>query len=121
MKLRALYDCRNHWQWLEITGSANKEAYKPAKKWQFNCACCESMGHIENGTNDEGDYICDACPLMGYAWQDNPYGESAPCDWHNTGSYYFAWHEAETKEERQYYAHKMVQACNRAIEDILCK
>ena len=121
MKLRSLYDCRNHWQWLEITGSSEKETYEPAKKWRFNCACCDYMKHSGDGTNAKGDYICDACPLTGYAWQVDPHSNTAPCDTLNTGSYFFAWYIAETKEKRQYFAHKMVQACNQAIEKELTK
>ena len=119
--MKSLYDCRNHWQWLWITGSSEKETYAPAKKWLFYCACCEYMDHTGNGTNNEGDYICDACPLTGHAWQDDPNRGSAPCDGGNTGSYFFAWDTAETKEERRYFAHKMVQACNQAIEKELTK
>ena len=121
MKLRSLYDCRNHWQWLEITGDGNKRSYEPATHWQFNCACCESMRHESCGRNKKGEYICDDCPLTGYAWQGDTSGDFAPCDTHNTGSYYYAWDTAETKEKRQYFAHKMVAACNRAIDKELTK
>ena len=101
MKLRALYDCRNHWQWLWITGSRFKLSYKPSAKWKLGCACCESTGS------------CEDCLLIGYAW-------SRGCG-SSKDSLYRKWKIAETKEERQYYAHKMVTACNRAIEKELTK
>jgi len=97
--MKSLYDCRNHWQWLWITGSSRKRSYEPSAKWKFRCACCES-------TNN-----CEACQLVGYAWS---HGCVSSKD-----SFYTKWLMAETKEERQYYAHKMVMACNRAIENEL--
>ena len=30
--LQALIKCRNLWQWLAITGSYDKESYKPSKR-----------------------------------------------------------------------------------------
>lgn len=100
MKLRALYDCRNHWQWLWITGSSTKQSYEPSNKWIAGCACCQH------------DETCEDCPLVGYAW-------SRHCQ--NNNSYYWRWAIAKTKKTRRKYARKMVMACNRAIEDILCK
>lgn len=126
MKLRALYDCRNHWQWLWITGTYYKKSYEPARKWKFNCALCEYMGHEGDGVNSNGDYdaghyVCDDCPLTGYAWDNDPDRRFAPCDIEGTNSCYHAWNNADHREERQYYAHKMVMACNRAIEKELTK
>ena len=101
MKLRALYDCRNHWQWLWITGSGYKKSYEPATHWYAWCACCEHTEH------------CTDCPLVGYAWLRN-------CN-SSKNSFYRKWCRVKTKKTRRKYARKMVMACNRAIEDILCK
>lgn len=119
MKLRTLYDCRNHWQWLWITGSIDKDSYEPSEQWEFNCACCEFMEHRCKGLNKNKEYICDDCPLTGYAWCRCLSRSNVPCDAPNTNSYYYGWKTSETKEERQYYAHKMVMACNRAIEEFI--
>ena len=73
------------------------------------------------GFNINGDYVCNDCLLTGYAWDRCASQNRAPCDISGTNSYYYGWRTAETVEELQYYAHKMVMACNRAIEDILCK
>ena len=121
MKLRTLYDCRNHWQWLEITGSIDKDSYEPSEQWEFNCACCEYLGHDTQGFNINGDYVCNDCLLTGYAWDRCASQNRAPCDISGTNSYYYGWKMVETKKTRRKYAHKMVMACNRAIEDILCK
>ena len=101
MKLRTLFDCRNHWQWLWITGSWSKRSYEPSAKWSASCACC-------NNTD-----ICENCPLVGYAWSRHCLSSK--------NSIFRKWQKAETKKTRIKYAHKMVQACNRAIEEELTK
>ena len=117
--LEALYACRNHWSWLAITGSSDKDGYRPSKGWAFWCACCEYMGHRNGGYNYYGEYVCNHCPLTTYAWGQSENSDLAPCDTASTNSIYVAWIVATTPELRSKYALQMVQACNRAIEDIL--
>ena len=117
--LEALYACRNHWSWLAITGSEYKSSYRPSRDWAFYCACCEYMRHRGNGVNNSGKYICNHCPLTGYAWDKSKDFETAPCDTYGTNSIYENWTNAEFTELWYKYALQMVQACNRAIEDIL--
>ena len=64
--LRVLYDCRNQWQWLEITGDTEKFSYVPSKKWLQNCACCEYVRPTEFEYN-----TCHTCPLIIYAFPIN--------------------------------------------------
>lgn len=119
--LETLYACRNHWSWLAITGSACKPTYNPSKKWAFYCACCEYIRHKRNGYNGE-ESICNYCPLTGYAWDRSDDFETVPCDsgcTAITNSIYESWTIVKGKESRTKYALQMVQACNRAIEDIL--
>ena len=117
--LEALYACRNHWSWLAITGSDCKSSYEPSKDWFFRCACCKYMDHRDNGFNVNGEYVCSYCPLTGYAWNRAKDFETAPCDTAYTNSIYDNWTGACSKEHCTKYALQMVQACNRAIEDIL--
>ena len=117
--LEALYACRNHWSWLAITGSEYKTSYRPSKDWTFYCACCEYMGHIGGGSNVDGEYVCNYCPLTGYAWNRAEDFETAPCETDYTNSIYDNWEGAYSQEHLTKYALQMVQACNRAIEDIL--
>ena len=99
--LDALYACRNHWQWLWITGSKSKKSYEPATHWVAECACCDYVKYCID---------CIDCPLIGYAW---------PKGCMTTGSFYIKWLYAKNKKTRVKYAHKMVMACNRAIENEL--
>lgn len=99
--LDALYACRNHWQWLWITGSDYKRSYEPATHWDSWCACCEYR------------ISCKNCPLVGYAWFIHCISSK--------NSFYRKWFKARTKKTRIKYAYKMVQSCNRAIENILIK
>lgn len=101
----SLIKCRNHWQWLWITGSADKESYPPSEEWKYGCACCEQL-HTD----------CYVCVLLGYAWS-MAISDKAPCA--DEGSLYFNWLYAETPGERSYWAHQMVNACNKAIEDMI--
>ena len=117
--LEALYACRNHWSWLAITGSNSKSTYKPSVIWDFNCACCEYLEHIGGGINDDGKYVCNNCPLTGYAWNRSEDFETAPCDTYGANSIYENWTSVDEQELCRKYALQMVQACNRAIEDIL--
>lgn len=117
--LEALYACRNHWSWLAITGSDYKPSYEPSNDWIFHCACCEYMSHIGSGSNFDGEYVCNNCPLTGYAWNKTENFETAPCIVNYTNSIYDNWTGACSKKHCTKYALQMVQACNRAIEDIL--
>ena len=106
--LDALYACRNHWSWLYITGDYNKHSYTPSKSWDNKCACCQYIIIDRNLT-------CSECLLNGYAWK------TGCMDSHN--SIFRKWFNLSLnqQEERIIYAYQMVQACNRAIEDILIK
>ncbi len=118
-KLRALYDCRNHWSWLWITGSEEKLSYDPAVEWPFMCACCLYAGAYLDERLEALDKKrdCKKCPLDGYAW-NNLRRSSCACDWE--GTIYDEWCCCDDDvKERQYWSSRMVSACNRAIEDIL--
>ena len=117
--LEALYACRNHWSWLAITRSDYKPSYEPSNDWAFYCACCEYVGHIGCGSNIDREYVCNCCPLTDYAWNRAADFETAPCDNYGTNSIYKNWIDVEFPELWRKYALQMVQACNRAIEDIL--
>lgn len=121
-KLEALYATRNHWQYLAITGFEDKGTYTPSKSWRCLCACCEySMDY----TYLIPVYNCGICPLKGYWLHDHP---NATCE--EKGTFYDLWCYVEdevdgnnpediAKEARQlrkFYAHRMVYACNQAIE-----
>ena len=126
--LEALYACRNHWSMLWITGSSYKLSYEPANSWPYGCACClfagafifdEKLGPRYGSNYDSRD--CSKCLLNGYAWEEARDGgcESDP------DSFYDEWrchYETDNHdlEVRKFWAYKMVQACNRAIEDIIC-
>ena len=115
-KFESLIKCRNHWQWLAITGSPYKLSYEPSYGWMSACACCEYVENLNTSPLCEG-----ICPLMGYAWFETvpTIGTDAPCL--KPQSLYFRWRQAETLKELQLCAQKMVDACNRAIEDMIIK
>ena len=107
-KLEALIACRNHWQFMEIIGSPTKYDYGPANEWFNKCACCE---YAKEMCNFSIKSCCELCPLRGYAWKSY-------CSY-NKKSFYEDWCAAETLEQRQFYAGRMVYACNQAIENYL--
>ena len=115
---RALVETRNHWSWLAITGYQHKYTYVPARQWPFLCRCCEYSGAT---LEDEDTYRhpvhrdCNLCPLLNYAWFNNSEYEGLPC-LNIDSSLYEAW---KLLGEHKHYAELMVQACNRAIEDLL--
>ena len=110
-KFEALIACRNHWQFMWITGSHNKYDYGPANEWYSSCACCEyDKGMLNFSIRSKKSY-CEFCPLRGYAWERY-------CSY-NKKSFYGHWYAAETLEQRQFYAGRMVYACNQAIENYL--
>ena len=104
--LAALYACRNHWSWLYITGDYHKESYIPSKSWDTGCACCQYVLFDRN-------LPCSKCILNGYAWKDScmDINHSIYREWFRL--------DQSQKAERSLYAHKMVMACNRAIENEL--
>lgn len=106
--LDALYACRNHWSWLYITGDYDKYSYIPSQSWYAECACCQY-------TLIDRNLTCNKCTLKGYAWKDGCL--NVQC------SIYRKWLNLDISQqvERTVYAYQMVTACNRAIEDILCK
>jgi len=107
---QAIIKTRNHYGWLAITGGKDKESYAPATKAGVNCCfCCEFCC---------GNGGCDNCPLNGYAWEQDD--NVVQC--HNDpDSIYKKWHRAKTKEDRQYWAMRMVRACDKALEDLILK
>ena len=117
--LEALYACRNHWSWLWITGLDCKRSYSPATYWLGACACCEYVEHNSIDYSANIECICNYCPLTGYAWDRTENFETAPCVLDYTNSIYDNWIWADSREHYTKYALQMVQACNRAIEDIL--
>ena len=115
--LQALIKCRNLWQWLAITGSNSKGSYKPAKRWPFNCAACMKAGST---MYTDAKRNCDNCVLLGYAWS-NVVRANLFCESNSSYSYYRSWelNMHTNKYDRMYYANQIVNACNKAIEDIL--
>lgn len=110
-ELECLITCRNHWQFMWITGSPDKYDYGPANKWDNKCACCEYAKEIFNFNRPLKGNCCKFCPLTGYAWKSG-------CSY-NKRSFYDNWCEAKTHEQRQFWANRMVYACNQAIENYL--
>lgn len=107
-ELDALIKCRNHWQWLMITGDWRKRAYLPSNHWVDECACCEFVtdsGRLERD--------CKLCPLVGIAWSYGWNGCVADL------TPYVRWQVADG-DERIFWANRMVYACNQAIERLLC-
>lgn len=117
--LEALYACRNHWSWLAITGFHLKSNYKPSEDWVCYCACCEYVEHNSIDSSANAGCVCNYCPLTGYAWNRAKNFETSPCILNYTNSIYDNWIDADSQKHRIKYALQMVQACNRAIEDIL--
>ena len=115
-KFESLIKCRNHWQWLAITGSDDKKSYEPSYGWMYACACCEYTSKLEKY---DMFWDCSKCPLTGYAWEKLE-RKTSFCD-HDQDSYFKLWFQGSSKKERQFYAQKMVDACNRAIEDMIIK
>ena len=109
-ELEALIACRNHWQFMEISGSDSKSSYNPAKGWDNNCACCSFVGLHNRIKTIDG---CNLCPLSGYAWGQASYN----CDM--DGSYFRKWAISSTIEQRRFWANRMIYACNQAIENYL--
>ena len=101
-ELEALISCRNHWQFMWITGSKSKDDYEPARKWNSYCAVCEWDGY-NLGT-------CRDCPLSGYAWK-------VFCN--STKSFWRGWLRSKSINQRRFWANRMVYACNQAIENYL--
>lgn len=101
-KFEALIACRNHWQFMEITGSRNNHAYAPAENWYLFSAACEWDRYFRSD--------CENCILRGYAWEDF-------CD--NPCSLWSKWAEPTGTKHTKFYANRMVYACNQAIEGYL--
>lgn len=116
-KLEALIACRNHWQFMEITKSGEKKDYEPSSEWDNNCAVCHFAG-----ANHVGGRNCQKCALKGFAWFED-------CEEHEEDfeSFYENWvectfeDEGPQKHQRQFWANRMVYACNQAIENYLLK
>lgn len=121
-KFETLIACRNHWQWMVITGSHRKQDYVPAQDWPFACVCCFYAGasfYLVDGTVCTDDRDCNDCPLLGYAWEPSDDKNDTPCD--NNGIFSMWWDYKFNREIARKYAQQMVDACNRAIEDYLIK
>ena len=105
---------------MAITGSRNKTDYKPARRWAFQCPCCMKAGAVLTYTagenNDKRD--CTKCVLNDYAWKAATSYDNIQC-LRDPKSYFKLWDDSYTKLHRQYWAMRMVQACNRAIEDLI--
>ena len=98
-KATALQRCKSHWEDLATSGSRFKaEFLNRVKEYPINgCYCCEYTNDKKTG--------CNACPLKGYAWDK--------CM--DKLSYYRAWLESNTVEERSFWANKIVGACDKAL------
>ena len=111
----ALIQCRNHWQWLWITGG-RKDSYIEAYKWKHSCACCEYTSNIEEYTVF---YDCNKCPLTGFAWDSLGEVLCSFCDRSEANSVYDEWKDSENMSCKKKWAKAMVDACNRAIESYI--
>lgn len=128
-KLRALYDTRNHWQWLMITGDTDKESYEPADVWVHECGCCEYISVVdEDHIPGYAGGIAECgpvCPLTGFAWGEyGCYDNLSPYRaWERLSNKVYAYdYEEENREYYlKFYAKRMVEACNRAIESELLR
>ena len=110
-KLEALIACRNQWQFMEITGSDEKGDYEPSHDWDNGCACCDFVQLEGRFRGPDG---CNGCPLVTYAWPATGYG----CE-RRGSSFFKSWQGSVTIEQRQFWANRMVYACNQAIENFL--
>lgn len=117
-KFQTLIKCRNLWAYMAITGSGDKEDYKPARRWAFECPCCMYAGaiKIQNESRDE-NRDCNKCILNNYAW-DITYTKRMHCVYAQN-SFYSKWETREHILDRQYWAMRMVQACDKAIENYI--
>ena len=119
-KMQALIKCRNLWSYMAITGSRQKTDYKPARRWAFQCPCCMKAGATltylgENADNRD----CTKCILNGYAWGHAVNYSQIIC-YRDNSSYFKQWDECTlSRIDRIHWAKRMVQACNRAIEDLI--
>lgn len=120
-RFETLIACRNHWQWLLITGSHRKQDYVPAQEWPFDCACCFYAGSFFYSDRSVcNDYRgCNNCPLLGYAWNPSNDEYHTPCE--DNGSYMMWCNYKFNKDIACKYAQQIVSACNRAIEDLISK
>ena len=119
LKLHYLYECRNIWSLLSITGADTK----PKTKFRNNCPCCHYVVYeTPSATNTRN---CNYCPLKGFAWnteceeEDKENVWSYYIEWCNANSNYSEEEECELLYQRKYWASRMVYACNQAIEDII--
>lgn len=98
-KATALQKCKSHWEDLRRSGTIFKAGYlNRVKEYPINgCYCCEYVKDKKKG--------CNTCPLKGYAWDK--------CM--DKLSYYGAWLESNSKEERSFWANKIVEACDKAL------
>ena len=117
--LQALIKCRNIWQWLAITGNQYKYSYKPSKRWPYNCTACMKAGSTKRSDKNRN---CNNCVLLGYAWSDAVLSDIF-CVNSKKYSYYRLWtnnyFNSTYIDKRKYYANCIVNACNKAIEDII--
>ena len=104
---------------MAITGSSQKTDYKPARRWAYQCPCCMKAGATLTYLGENSDSRdCTKCILNGYAW-DHPIKYNQEMCYCDSNSYFKQWDNSRPRHERQYWAMRMVQACNRAIEDLL--
>lgn len=118
LKLHYLYECRNIWNFLAITGADTK----PITGFKNNCPCCH---YVAYETSSYSVYLnCNYCPLKGFAWDFE-------CEVNNEEhwSYYEKWgtardiysdeEDGELITQRKHWASRMTYACNQAIEALL--
>lgn len=67
---------------------------------------------------DSSSRDCTKCVLNGYAWKTAISSKTSACI-HDAHSYFDLWERSRSRYEHQYWAMRMVKACNRAIEDLL--
>lgn len=123
-KREALEKCRDHWLYMAKTGTDDKIEYFDKLSMSDDeyptsgCYCCEYDELVLEETSDPELFICDSCPLKGYAWNKTPgeaclRGESAYRLWTLLHS-----ESGGTPEARRKYAQEIVDACDEALFDL---
>lgn len=121
-KRQTLEICRELWMWLYETGSELKKSWHGWMKYGLmdtNCPCCEYA--ISKKIEGAKRGRCVICPLSNYAWTKSVV--RGYCTSMDGTSFYRLWmfdtsDEVERSVVRSYWAAWMVDACDRALEDL---
>jgi len=122
-KKQALEKCRDQWKYMAETGAVDKSVYFGNKNTpECLCYCCSYGRKRANDYNRKMGYKvfhesyvhkCKFCPLNDFAWPSYQYS----CE-SSSKSLYKKWATPYSKYERQKYAQKIVDACEKALEEL---